>query len=333
MARIVGNLVPEDDYPHEPGAESNYNESMYFNFFDPGRRVGGWCRIGNRPNEGRAETSVCLYDTRDASAAADGKVWFQFRRPEIPDNRAFEAGGLAFEVLEPGERLRTTYRGEALELREPRAMAEPRRAFRDNPLGEVRFDLEHRAVGPLYGRSGDAAEGRRAADQQFAKAHYEQHMAVTGELVLGDESFAIEGFGLRDHSWGPRTWQAIHRYEWLTMNFGPDLGAMVSVIQRDAGGESRSAGGVIVRGDELERIVEAEVEADYESNGLYHRAVHARVVTETGEKHAIEGRVEGFIPLRNRRGGAVTHIGEGMTRWRFGDREGHGLSELLRQVA
>ena len=38
------------------------------------------------------------------------------------------------------------------------------------------------------------------------------------------------GFGLRDHSWGPRYWQAIHRYEWLTLNFGPDLGAMVSSI-------------------------------------------------------------------------------------------------------
>jgi len=42
--------------------------------------------------------------------------------------------------------------------------------------------------------------------------------------------------------------------------------------------------------------------------------------------------VESFIPLRNRREGAVTHIGEGMTRWRLGDREGHGLSEFLRQL-
>ena len=60
--------------------------------------------------------------------------------------------------------------------------------------------------------------------------------------------------------------------------------------------------------------------------------MRARVVTEGGEKLAIEGRVESFIPLRNRRGDAVTHIGEGMTRWRLGDLEGHGLSEFLRQV-
>jgi hypothetical protein len=42
--------------------------------------------------------------------------------------------------------------------------------------------------------------------------------------------------------------------------------------------------------------------------------------------------VKGFLPLRNRREGLVTHIGEGMTEWRWGDRVGFGLSEFLRQV-
>ena len=44
MAKIVGNLVPEDDYTHELGPEPNFNESMYFNFFDRERQVGGFVR-------------------------------------------------------------------------------------------------------------------------------------------------------------------------------------------------------------------------------------------------------------------------------------------------
>ena len=44
-------LEPQDEYPHEPGEAKNYNESMYFNVFDPKTRAGGWFRIGNRPNE------------------------------------------------------------------------------------------------------------------------------------------------------------------------------------------------------------------------------------------------------------------------------------------
>jgi hypothetical protein len=155
-------------------------------------------------------------------------------------------------------------------------------------------------------------------------------MRVSGRLAIGSESLPIEGFGLRDHSWGPRSWQAIESYEWLTLNFGEDFGAMVSCIRRDASDVRRA--GVVVRGMQLDPITEVELEADYEANGLFHRAVRARLATASGESLAIEGRVTGFIPLRNRREGRTTHIGEGMTEWRCGERVGYGLSEFLRQA-
>ena len=34
MVTIVGNVKPEDDYTHPLGPEENFNESVYFNFFD-----------------------------------------------------------------------------------------------------------------------------------------------------------------------------------------------------------------------------------------------------------------------------------------------------------
>ena len=324
MARIVGNLVPEDDYTHPLGPEPNFNESMYFNFFDRGQRVGGFVRIGNRANEGRAELTVTVY-------LADGRVLFTFARPRIDGNEAFDCGGLRFEVLEPAQALRTVYAGELLELADPRAMADPRRAFAESPRVSVSLDLRHDAVGPMYGGSGDARESDRPPEQQFARAHYEQHMAVTGTLRVGEDVTPIDGFGLRDHSWGPRYWQAIHSYEWLTMNFGADFGAMISVIRRDA--DSERVSGVVVRGDQLDGVKHARVRAEFESNGLYHRRVAVDLETHGGEKLSIEGDVEGFIPLRNRRDGMVTHIGEGMTEWRCGDRVGYGLSEFLRQAS
>ena len=215
-------------------------------------------------------------------------------------------------------------------------MADPRAAFAASPKRQVDLDLEHVAIGPMYGghTSGDAAE------QQFAKAHYEQHMAVRGVLRIaaGDGAnpepaaeIEIDGFGLRDHSWGPRTWQALHSYEWLTMNFGPDLGAMVSIIRRTP--EDVRCHGVLIRGMQLETLTEVSITAEYEANGLYHRSVVAELRTASGEEHRITGEVRGFIPLRNRRDGHVTHIGEGMTEWRWGDRIGSGLSEFLRQVS
>ncbi|MFQ5698032.1 MAG: hypothetical protein ACE5IL_07075 [Myxococcota bacterium] len=325
MAKVLGNIRPDDDCMHPLGPEPNFNESMYFNFFDTRQRLGGWFRMGNRANEGQAEMTVCLY-------LPDGRVVFMFKRPKIENNDAFDAGGLRFDVLEPSQRLRTLYDGSAVELDEPRAMADPSRAFRENPRRRVRFDLEHDAVGPMYGHARSQSESDRPAENQFASAHYEQHMHVTGQLEIDDERFEIDGYGLRDHSWGPRYWQAIDRYEWLTMNFGPDMGAMVSILSRDPGGESTTRGGVIVRGDEVENITWAEIDADYEENDLYHKKVRARVRTESGEELEFSGDVKSFIPLRNRREGKVTHIGEGMTEWRVGDRVGYGLSEFLRQV-
>ncbi len=323
MARIVGNLVPEDDYTHELGPEPNFNESMYFNFFDRERQVGGFVRIGNRANEGRAELTVTLY-------LPDGRVLFTFKRPEIANNDAFDCGGLRFEVIEPSQKLRTVYEGGVLELADPKAMADPSRAFRESPKLRVSLDLVHDAVGPMYGGSASREETEREASQQFAKAHYEQHMKVTGELRVGDEVIPIDGFGLRDHSWGPRYWQAIHSYEWLTLNFGDDFGAMISVIRRDP--ENEKISGVVVRGDEIDGVKTATVSAEFEENGLYHKSVSVDLETRGGEKLAITGEVKGFIPLRNRRDGMVTHIGEGMTEWRSGDRVGYGLSEFLRQV-
>jgi hypothetical protein len=155
-------------------------------------------------------------------------------------------------------------------------------------------------------------------------------MHVTGTLAIDDETYSIDGYGIRDHSWGPRYWQSIQSYEWLTMNFCPDFHAMVSVVNLD--GTSGRQHGVVVRGDQIDLIGEVEIEADYEENGLFHTAVRTKLKTRSGEELEIEGKVQSFIPLRNRRAGHVTHIGEGMTEWRCGDRIGYGLSEFLRQV-
>ena len=323
MAKIIGNLVPEDDFTHELGPESNFNESMYFNFFDPEQSIGGFVRLGNRANEGQAEMTVCIY-------LQDGRVLFAFKRAKISNNDAFDAGGLRFEVIEPSEKLRTVYQGGVIELDNPKELADPGRAFKQSPRRKISLDLVHQACGPMYGNSKSEKESGRSAENQFAKAHYEQHMRVTGSIDLGEKQVEIAGYGLRDHSWGPRYWQAIERYEWLTMNFGPDLGAMVSVIQ--IAGEKARQGGVIVRDGELIPIKNVTIDAQYEDNGLYHRALVAKVETRDGETLEIQGEVKGFIPLRNRREGMTTHIGEGMTEWTLGDRKGYGLSEFLRQV-
>src|ERR1700742_3427715 len=87
-------LDPEDDLLHAADADVNFNEGRYYNFFDAPTGLGGWVRMGNRPNQGYAEMTVCLY-------LPDGRVGFMFKRPPIADHEAHDAGGLRFEVIDP----------------------------------------------------------------------------------------------------------------------------------------------------------------------------------------------------------------------------------------
>jgi hypothetical protein len=314
MAKIIGNVKPEDDYTHPLGPEPNFNESVYFNFFDREQQRGGFVRIGNRANEGYAEMTVIVYQP-------DGSALFNYKRPPITSNDGWDAGGLKVEVLVPGERLRTTYDGSVVHLADPRAMSDPGKAFKENPHRKLKLDLVHEGVGPLYGHVGKPGDGN-----DFARAHFEQHMRVSGTLAIdGGPDTTLSGHGLRDHSWGPRYWQSTPSYRWITGNFGDDLGMVISVI----GGK---AGGVVHKGENLHRITDVRLDTDYEAGTRFHRALRAEVTLDNGDKHRIEGTVKGFIPLRNRRAGMSTHIGEGMTEYVIdGEREGYGLSEYLDQ--
>lgn len=314
MVKIIGNVKPEDDYTHPLGPEQNFNESVYFNFFDRAQNRGGFVRIGNRANEGQAEMTVIVYN-------ADGSAFFNYKRPKIASNDGWNAGGLEVTVLVPGEKLRTRYEGSVVYLADPRQMKDPGKAFKENPHKRIVIDLVHEGVGPIYGHVGKPGDGN-----EFARAHYEQHMKVSGTIaVAGEPRIEIRGHGLRDHSWGPRYWQSTPSYRWITGNFGDDLGMVISIV-------GDRVGGVFHKGQELALITGVDLETDYESGTNYHSVLRANVSLKDGSKHRIEGRVRGFIPLRNRRAGQNTHIGEGMTEYTLdGERVGYGLSEYLDQ--
>ncbi len=315
MVKIYGNVKPEDDYTHPLGPEENFNESVYFNFFDREQKRGGFIRMGNRANEGYAEMTVIVFND-------DGSALFNYKRPQIDSNDGWNAGGARVEVITPGEEICTTYDGKAVLLADPRSMKDPSRAFKENPHETLSLELTHFGVGPMYGHVGDPDSGN-----QFARAHYEQHMRVTGTVKIGDAApIEINGHGLRDHSWGPRYWQSTPSYRWITGNFGDDLGMIV----RTSG--SGEGSGLFHRGQELVRITKVQLETEYEPGTKYHKSLRARLELENGEVQTLEGKVTGFIPLRNRRSGTHTHIGEGMTEYTLdGKRVGYGLSEYLDQ--
>ena len=327
-------LDPSDEYMHELGPEQNFNESMYINCFDPTHQVGGWFRIGNRANEGYAEMTVCLY-------LPDGSVGFMFKRPNISNNDAFDAGGLTWTMVKPFEELRIDYTGKVVVLDEPLQMANPKEAFTNNPYAECEVHITFTGQGKPSMFGGEPDEPHETPGEEFAKGHYEQLVQAHGSIRVGEQEWDIAGCGLRDHSWGPRYWQAPWYYRWLTANFGSDFGFMASrVAKKDAAG---TRGGFVWESGQIHYCDQLELSTDFEGDEIYHQRITALLKSSRSDREwSFTGEVMNLIPLRNRRqdpegNWLVTRISEGMTRWTMGtgDHEGavgYGLSEYLDQI-
>jgi hypothetical protein len=311
---------------HELGPEPNFNESMYFNVIDPGTRLGGFFRLGNRANEGIGEMTVCIY-------LPDGRVGFMFQRPRISSNDAFDAGGMRFDVVEPFTSLKVSYRGPLLLLDDPWQLSDPGAAFRANPTVDGEVELTYLGRSPMFG--GEPETPAEAPGEEFARGHYEQLVEASGSVRVGSDEWTVGGFGLRDHSWGPRYWQAPWYYRWLTANFGEQFGFMGSHIARRDREGVRS--GFVWDGTDLHLCEDVRIRTSSEGPDRTHQRLDVTLVS-TDRIFTVTGEVLGLVPLRNRRKGPdgnemVTRISEGLTRWTLDDgRIGYGLSEYLDQI-
>jgi hypothetical protein len=306
------------DFMHPNSGESNFNESMYFNFYDRAAKLGGFARLGNRANEGYAEMTLVVYQP-------DGTVLFNYLRPAIADNSAFNAGGMTFEVVEPVNHLRVSYAGDTVYLADPLALEDPKQAFTTNPHRSVQLQLDYYGLSPMYGGEADIS----GSGMVFAKGHTEQHVKAVGRISIDGKETALNALGLRDHSWGPRSWQSPKFYRWLTCQFDERFGFMGSQIALQNGIELLT--GFVFKDGVNHYVYNWEFHTDWAGEGHYHDRISAKFHTPVGD-FDITGRVLSMLPLRNRKEGKVTRISEGMTEWRCGDHIGYGLSEYLDQA-
>ncbi|MDX2380087.1 MAG: hypothetical protein QNM02_10065 [Acidimicrobiia bacterium] len=336
-------LDESDEYMHELGPEPNFNESMYFNCFDPEQGVGGWFRIGNRANEGQAEMTVCLYLPADGTAGDQDtrQVGFMFKRPTIDDNEAFDAAGLTFTVDTPFQQLRVDYTGKVLVLDEPEQMADPKQAFTDNPFAEAEVHLTFSGQGRPSMFGGEPDEPHEAPGEEFAKGHYEQLVGATGSIRVGDREWQMAGFGLRDHSWGPRYWQAPWYYRWLTAGIDRDFGFMASRVAKQDGPGTR--GGFVWENGAMYYCDDVEISTTTRGDEQYHDTIEGVLRSSRSDREwRFSGETVSLIPLRNRRQAPdgewlQTRISEAYTRWtvrsgEFEGRTGFGMSEYLDQI-
>lgn len=122
---------------------------------------------------------------------------------------AFGAG-LTYECVEPFRRWRKSFHGLAQLVSGDQLRSGP---LPDGPHLAVDMDLVWDGVGPTFDMD--------MSEQVWAdvKAHYQQHCRVRGQLVFGGERLELSGFGIRDHSWGPRDLARLGNHVWIYGEF------------------------------------------------------------------------------------------------------------------
>jgi hypothetical protein len=244
-------------------------------------------------------------------------------------------------MVTPFEELRIDYVGKVVLLDEPEQMANPKEAFTNNPYAECEVHITFTGQGKPSMFGGEPDTPHEAPGEEFAKGHYEQLVQAHGTMRVGDREWEINGHGLRDHSWGPRYWQAPWYYRWLTANVDADFGFMASRVAKKDGPGTR--GGFVWENGEMHYCDEVSISTDTRGGEQYHERITGLLRSSRSDREwKFTGEVMDLIPLRNRRqdpdgNWLMTRISEGMTKWTvhsgpFEGREGYGLSEYLDQI-
>ncbi len=312
-----------DEGAHRVGAEINWNESRYVDFWDPVSRIGGWFRIGNRPNAGWAEMSACVN-------LPDGSIAFMFERPSI-ENNTLTSGDQSWEVVDEWRLSRMCYNGPLLVLADPWLLTNPKRAFTESPRTTGEIDLQCRSTGlsTVLGHDQDHIDRIFLPGQ--ADFHYQHLVHVTGTVRVGDVVHQVDGRGGKDHSWGPRNWHAKRWFRWLIAGVDDDHGFMLS---RGVGPTKQTRGGFVLHGGRFHEVDDFSMRNTY--TGAPNFEVTGVEVTITAGGGAVSvtatGTPRGWLPLRHRQKDAageeaILRIVKSPTDWTVDGRHAAGMLE------
>ena len=273
---------------------------------------------------------------------ATARSGFMFKRPAIDNNDAFDAAGMKWTMVKPFEELKVDFVGKVVLLSEPEQMADPKAAFTNNPFDEAEVHL-------TFTGQGRAEHVRRRARRTRTRRRARSSPRVTtnnsspppARSRSAPREWDIHGFGLRDHSWGPRYWQAPWYYRWLTANVDENFGFMASRVAKKDGPGSR--GGFVWENGTIHLCDDVEITTVTRGDDQYHDQIEGVLRSSRSDREwEFSGRSLSLIPLRNRRQAPdgewlQTRISEAYTEWtvrsgEFEGRTGYGMSEYLDQI-
>lgn len=261
------------DKPHTPSTQNAWQESDCYWFYDAVAGVGGFHRIGQKPNTGKGQNTLFVFKEGGErfvlSAGARSEVLL---REDARQDRKQVVGDHTAEALGDG-RMRFTWRETGC-------------------TGDLEFyECFHAPRNWSKTGHSDTFMSNINAD-----GHLECSGKIRGDIRIGDNSYAIDALCHRDRSWGFRdnSRVSMHRYRMFSGTVGPELSFASFLLDLKDG--TRMVAGFVARdGVDLD-VRDLRVMTTFDSDGITPLAAVGVLTLENGEEIRIEcTSVQGFM--------------------------------------
>jgi hypothetical protein len=281
----------QGDRRHPPGPEKEWNESYYFNFYDPELKIGMSSRIGLLVN--RKQANIWFFLVRDNQVIHDGT---NLDLP-LPDPNAdiddLRVGNLCYQCTEPLRAFRLIYDGD-----------------------DFGMDVVWRGFMPVFDFNISGIGVKRVA-----ASHIEQAGEVDGSVTIKKDRIAVHGHGFRDHSYGERTWTAIKGHYLTAAAFGRDFAFSVSRAFLSDGRDR--ALGFLYDGEKMMATKSVEMSIETDKERTVQKGVQCRILDEEDRVHEVKGKVRAIYTVDLGR----TYDHGAFARFEMDGRAGFGMIE------
>lgn len=249
------NLIAQEHPLKAPFPDiAHWSENFCLAAYDPACGVGLWLHLGRWRKDLNLWRETVVINWPDGTVSAQRGFGNALTCDEGPGGTNF-----AVRVIEPGRRFSYSYLGGALRVPSAR-MRDGLQG--DGPRQRLAFALEFESDAEIWDMH------KEAATQEFlGTGHIEQPGQVRGTVSIGDETFAFDGMGNRDHSMGPRNTPTLESHQWLQGYFENGIRFMLYDGMLRGSSEPVFSSAAVYEGD---RFFEASVEYPWRIDGADH---------------------------------------------------------------
>lgn len=236
----------------------------------------------------------------------------------------FQLGELKWVPIELGKKWQVSYRGVLEDA--------------DNKKYKSLVELEFNSEGPLYdfAKSSDKKLIAKAIAsekwnktffeklKELSQTHYEQTGTLKGFVELDGKKTELNMTGLRDHSFGSRSWHSWDRHYWMSGVNEKGWAWTVTTIRYDFIGRL-TAGFITSPNGETDAIVDCSGLEEISVGSIWPEKGIVEIKTRSGKQYSLEFIRKGHFPYLM---DEIYYMLEGIGNYNFNNSPGLGMIEF-----